>query len=65
MRRLIWGFAGRTYHITGNLMSRLMYVVGTQKNSLVEHPKQMIKLMDMKIFTIYDHLWTDKNILKE
>ena len=23
MRRLIWGFAGRTYHIVGNLMSRL------------------------------------------
>ena len=25
MRRLIWGFAGRTYHIVGNLMSRLIY----------------------------------------
>ena len=23
MRGLIWGFAGRTYHIVGNLMSRL------------------------------------------
>ena len=23
MRRLIWGFAGRTYHIVGNLMSQL------------------------------------------
>ena len=23
MHRLIWGFAGRTYHIIGNLMSRL------------------------------------------
>ena len=23
MRRLIWGFAGRTYHIDGNLMSQL------------------------------------------
>ena len=23
MRRLIWGFAGDTYHIVGNLMSRL------------------------------------------
>ena len=23
MRRLIWGFAGRTYHIVGNLMPRL------------------------------------------
>ena len=25
MRRLIWAFAGRTYHIAGNLMSRLIY----------------------------------------
>ena len=25
MRRLIWGFAGRTYLIVGNLMSRLIY----------------------------------------
>ena len=24
MRRLIWGFAGRTYHIVGNLMSQLI-----------------------------------------
>ena len=25
MRRLIWGFAGRTFHIVGNLMSRLIF----------------------------------------
>ena len=25
MRMLIWGFAGRTYHIVGNLMSQLKY----------------------------------------
>ena len=25
MRRLIWGFAGGTYHIVGNLMLRLIY----------------------------------------
>ena len=25
-RRLIWGFAGRTYHIVGNLMSRLNFL---------------------------------------
>ena len=25
MRRLIWGFAGRTYHIVGNLLSRLIW----------------------------------------
>ena len=30
------------------------YVVGTQKNHLIsfEHPKQMLKLMDKKVFTI-------------
>ena len=27
MRRLIWGFAGRTYHIVGNLMSRLKFII--------------------------------------
>ena len=26
MRRLIWGFAGRTYHIVGNFMSRLNFL---------------------------------------
>ena len=36
----------------------LIYVVGTQKNHLNDngsfvHPKQMLKLMDKKIFTIY------------
>ena len=30
MRRLIWGFAGRTYHIVGNLMHWLI-CVGTKK----------------------------------
>ena len=25
MRRLVWAFAGRTYHIVGNLMPRLKY----------------------------------------
>ena len=25
MRRLVWAFAGRIYHIVGNLMSRLKY----------------------------------------
>ena len=28
MRRLIGGFAGRTYHIVGNFMSRLVYTFG-------------------------------------
>ena len=27
MRRLIWGFDGRTYHIVGNLVLRLNYVL--------------------------------------
>ena len=25
MRRLVWGFAGRTYHIVGNLKSQLKF----------------------------------------
>ena len=31
MRRLIWAFAGRTYHIVGNLMSRLKYFYGEKQ----------------------------------
>ena len=27
MRRLIWGFAGRTYHIVGNLMHWLIWLI--------------------------------------
>ena len=30
MRRLVWAFAGRTYHIVGNLMSRLILWKQTQ-----------------------------------
>ena len=26
MRRLVWPFASRTYHIVGNLMSQLKYI---------------------------------------
>ena len=33
MRRLIWGFAGRTYHIVGNLVSRLIYEIKQRKLS--------------------------------
>ena len=29
MRRLILGFAGRTYHIVGNLMHGLIYIIVT------------------------------------
>ena len=32
------------------------YVVGSQKNRLNEHPKQMFKLMDKKILTAILHL---------
>ena len=27
MRRLVWAFTGRTYHIVGNLVSRLIFVL--------------------------------------
>ena len=32
MRRLTWGFAGRTYHIFGNLMSRLIWYADAEHN---------------------------------
>ena len=31
MRMLIWGFAGPTYHIVGNLMSRLNYILSRHR----------------------------------
>ena len=31
MRRLIWGFAGPTHHIVGNLMSRLNYILSSHR----------------------------------
>ena len=31
MRRLIWGFAGPTYYIVGNLMSRLNYILSRHR----------------------------------
>ena len=34
MRRLIWGFAGRTYNIFGNLMLRLKFYMVIQKTFL-------------------------------
>ena len=46
MRRLIWGFAGRTYHIVGNLMSWLKWTsaylnqkfdLGPRDNSVLRH----------------------------
>ena len=33
MRRLVWAFAGRTYHIVGNLMSRLILLPLTKGRS--------------------------------
>ena len=35
MRRLIWGFAGSTYHIGGNLMLLLIYVLQYLKILLI------------------------------
>ena len=34
MRRLIWGSAGRTYHIFGNPMSRLIFCLASQDSSM-------------------------------
>ena len=38
MRRLIWGFAGRTYHIVGNLMSRLICEYSKTATHCVKRP---------------------------
>ena len=37
MRRLIWGFTGRTYHIVGNLMSRLNFDISLLKMNYLYH----------------------------
>ena len=37
MRRLIWGFAGRTYYIVGNLMHWLILLLYTDIWSLCRH----------------------------
>ena len=38
MRRLIWGFAGCTYHIVGNLMPRLIsHILSQDRSSYLTH----------------------------
>ena len=34
---LIWGFAGRTYHIVGNLIDWLIYEYGVISDSFVKY----------------------------
>ena len=41
MRRLIRGFAGHTYLIVGNLMSRLNFVLGAHWKGLDEYPQHI------------------------
>ena len=36
MRRLIWDFAGRTYHIVGNLMSRLTCIIKSYMDYILQ-----------------------------
>ena len=47
MRRLILGFAGRTNHIVGNLMSRLKFwfAMKVQSRALVKKPSNAVKLI--------------------
>ena len=48
--------------INFHFFSTETYVVGSQKNRLIEHPKQKFKLMDKKLFTIlcsnFVFIWT-------
>ena len=36
--RLIWGFAGRTYHIIGNIMSQLIDIKNYSEQNKNDHP---------------------------
>ena len=41
MHKLILGFAGRTYHIVGNLMSRLNYIENTLRQDIIKEANTM------------------------
>ena len=51
MRRLIWGFAGRTYHIVGNLMSWLIC------NSILLYPWTVSSSTERLGYHLKLHLW--------
>ena len=54
MRRLIWGIAGRTYHIAGNLMSRLICFLLFAKNKGVRLPVGLPKVNQRHWFSLSD-----------
>ena len=56
MRRLIWAFAGRAYHIVGNLMSRLINVFsyqvkksGDNKNNVKNGPRTAKRIKSLRV----------------
>ena len=68
MRRLVRAFAGRTYHIVGNLLPLLNYVLDAQKNRLIEtilmstHNKYFSSEIKKMIFN-YAPIWRPQYIL--
>ena len=55
MRRLIWGFAGRTYHIVGNLMLRLIcYFIGFVIQLFISEHMTNNLLIPISLPTMYD-----------
>ena len=69
MRRLIWGFAGRIYHIVGNPMPRLNYDVASGSD-IMSYSKTCQKrpISNLKyhklVFTTYYRLMQVKSIAK-
>ena len=65
MRRLIWGFAGRTYNIVGNLMWRLNYIYIYIKTSITIFTKtskcgtEIFRMFEDSSFRWYGGMWNN------
>ena len=55
MRRLIWGFVGRTYHIVGNLMPRHKYPEKIQNSSYLIF-RQLVIVLPRRLIHVYIHV---------
>ena len=63
MRRLIWGFAGRTYHIVGNLIHWLIYSwTGANRQNITYHEDVLIN--GEKAFCESQYLYVLRQIFK-
>ena len=65
LRRLIWGFAGHTYHIGENLMSRLIYLRYTlEKQQTVLHYKLYIDLSIASVISCHTKILFSTSYIK-